>query len=92
MAHKRFSSEFKAKAALEAIKGEKTMVQLSSQYKVHAPQINTWKRQAPEARPAYRPAPPERCAYLPGGGRSGLMPHAQRRVMGYVRLLHWRAQ
>lgn len=48
MARKRFSSEFKAKIALEAIKGEKTVAQLSSQYKVHASQINNWKRQAQE--------------------------------------------
>lgn len=48
MARKRFSSEFKARVALEAIKGEKTVAQLSSQYEVHASQINTWKKQAQE--------------------------------------------
>lgn len=48
MARKRFSSEFKAKVALEAIKGEKTVAQLSSQYGVHASQINNWKKQAQE--------------------------------------------
>lgn len=46
MARKRFSSEFKAKVALEAIKGEKTVAQLSSQYGVHASQINAWKKLA----------------------------------------------
>lgn len=46
MARKRFSSEFKAKVALEAIKGEKTVAQLSSQYGAHATQINAWKKQA----------------------------------------------
>lgn len=48
MARKRFSSELKAKVALEAIRGEKTVAQLSSQYKVHASQINNWKKRAQE--------------------------------------------
>lgn len=48
VARKRFSSEFKARVALEAIKGEKTAAQLSSQYEVHASQINNWKKQAQE--------------------------------------------
>lgn len=48
MARKRFSKEFKARVALEAIKGDKTVAQLSSQYGVHASQINNWKKQAQE--------------------------------------------
>ncbi len=48
MARKRFSSEFKAKVAMEAIRGDKTVAQLSSQYGVHASQINTWKKTAQE--------------------------------------------
>lgn len=40
MARKRFRSEFKAKVTLEAIKGDKTVAQLSSLYGVHATQIN----------------------------------------------------
>ena len=32
MARKQFSSEFKAKVALEALKGKKTIAQLSSEY------------------------------------------------------------
>ncbi|MBK8537362.1 MAG: transposase [Candidatus Competibacteraceae bacterium] len=51
MARKQFSSEFKAKVALEALKGEKTLAQLSSEYGVHATQINTWKQQAREKLP-----------------------------------------
>jgi len=45
---KRFSSQFKAKVALEAIKGDRTVAQLASQYGVHATQINRWKKQAQE--------------------------------------------
>ena len=33
---------FKARVALESLKGEKTMVQLSSEYGVHANQIRQW--------------------------------------------------
>ena len=36
---------FKAKAVLAAIKGEKTMAELSQQFDVHANQITTWKAQ-----------------------------------------------
>ena len=38
-------SAFKAQVALDAIRGEKTISELSRQYKVHPTQINTWKRQ-----------------------------------------------
>jgi len=38
VARKQFSSEFKARVALEALKGEKTIAQLSSEYGVHAGQ------------------------------------------------------
>jgi len=51
VARKQFSNEFKAKVALEALKGEKTIAQLSSEYGVHASQINTWKQQAREKLP-----------------------------------------
>lgn len=36
----------RAKIALEAIKGELTIAQISSKYGAHATQINTWKKQA----------------------------------------------
>tara|TARA_B100000378_G_scaffold270532_1_gene259869 strand:+ start:136 stop:444 length:309 start_codon:yes stop_codon:yes gene_type:complete len=39
------SPAFKAKVALAAIKGEKTMVELSQQLDVHANQIKQWKDQ-----------------------------------------------
>jgi putative transposase len=38
-------SGFKAKVAVESIKGEKTMAQLSSQYGVHVNQIRQWRKQ-----------------------------------------------
>ena len=36
---------FKAKVALAAIKGEKTLVQLAQQFDVHPNQITNWKAQ-----------------------------------------------
>ena len=36
---------FKAKVALEALKEEKTLAQLSSEYQVHANQIRQWRKQ-----------------------------------------------
>ncbi|MBT7443192.1 MAG: transposase, partial [Methylococcales bacterium] len=42
---KRHSSEFKAKVALEAIKGLKTSSKIASDYQVHPGQISQWKKQ-----------------------------------------------
>ncbi len=36
---------FKAKVALAAVKGEKTLAELAHQYDVHPNQITTWKAQ-----------------------------------------------
>ncbi len=41
----RHSAEFKAKVALESIKGLKTVNELAGQYQVHPTQISQWKRQ-----------------------------------------------
>ena len=38
---KQYSSQFKAKVALEAVRGEKTISELASQYEVHPTMINT---------------------------------------------------
>lgn len=43
---KKYTSAEKAKIALEAIKGELTMAQITSKYGVHATQISAWKKQA----------------------------------------------
>ena len=46
---KQYSAQEKAKVAMEAIKGDLTMAQISSRYGVHASQINRWKKEAMEA-------------------------------------------
>ena len=45
MAKKTFSSEFKAKVAIEALKGHKTTNELATEFEVHPTQINSWKKQ-----------------------------------------------
>lgn len=45
---KQYGAQFKAKVALEAIRGEKTVSELASQYEVHPTMINNWNRQVLE--------------------------------------------
>jgi transposase-like protein len=40
---------FKAKVALAALKGEKTLAELAQMYDVHPNQITTWKAQVAES-------------------------------------------
>lgn len=42
---RKFSAQFKAKVALEALREEKTLSELSAKYQVHANQISKWKKQ-----------------------------------------------
>ena len=43
---KRYSAEFKARVALEALRGELTVLQLATKHGVHQTLIGNWKRQA----------------------------------------------
>ena len=43
---KQYSPQFKARVALEAIRGERTLSQLGSQFKVHPMQIAKWRKAA----------------------------------------------
>lgn len=45
MQRKRYSSEFKAKVALSAIKEQKTVNELAAEFEVHPVQISQWKKQ-----------------------------------------------
>jgi putative transposase len=51
MQRKRHSAEVKAKVALEAIKGQKTVNEIASEYGVHPTQITQWKKQVLEELP-----------------------------------------
>ena len=42
---RQYSSQFKAKVAIEAIQGMRTVAELSSQYTLHPTTINGWTRQ-----------------------------------------------
>ncbi|GGJ35388.1 hypothetical protein GCM10011320_48930 [Neoroseomonas lacus] len=44
----RYSAEFKAKVALEALRGELTAAQLSAKHGIHQTMVGEWKRQATE--------------------------------------------
>ena len=43
---KQYSAQFKARVATEAIRAEKTLSQLGSQFKVHPMQIAKWRKTA----------------------------------------------
>jgi len=45
---RRFTADFKAKVALEALRGDKTIQSIAARYKVHPNQVSAWKRQAME--------------------------------------------
>ncbi|MGC8761885.1 MAG: transposase, partial [Bryobacteraceae bacterium] len=48
---KQYSPKFKARVAMEAIRGERTLNQLASQFHVHPVQIGQWRKTALVSRP-----------------------------------------
>ncbi len=45
---RRYTADFKAKVALEAIRGELTLAELSAKHGIHQTMIAAWKKQAIE--------------------------------------------
>jgi len=45
MKKKKYSKEFKARVSLEAIKGEKSIAQISSEFDIHSNMVSKWKKQ-----------------------------------------------
>ena len=41
-----FSDQFKAKVALEALRGDRTIQEIAAKHRVHPNQVSTWKKQA----------------------------------------------
>lgn len=62
MTRRRFTSEFKARVALEALRGDKTIQEIAARHEVHPHQVSTWKRQAVDGLSA---------VFSNGGTRSG---------------------
>jgi len=51
MKRKRYSKELKSKVALSAIKGDRTVNEIASEYGIHVSQVNRWKKEAIEMLP-----------------------------------------
>ncbi len=43
---RRFTADFKARVALDALRGDKTTQEIAARHKVHPNQVSAWKRQA----------------------------------------------
>ena len=43
--HRKFSPELKAKIAVEALKGQRTVQEIASNYSVHPNQVTNWRKQ-----------------------------------------------
>jgi len=48
---KHYPADFKARIALEALKGQKTVNQIASEYGVHPTQVSAWKQQLKQELP-----------------------------------------
>jgi len=48
---KRYDAKLRAKVALEAVKGEKTLAELSSEFSVHPNQVRQWRKRLLETLP-----------------------------------------
>ena len=48
MQRKVFSAEYKAKVAMEALAGRKTVNEIAGAHEIHPNQVTTWKRDAQE--------------------------------------------
>ena len=45
---RRFTAEFKARVATEALRGDRTIQAIAAKHEVHPNQVSGWKRQAQE--------------------------------------------
>jgi len=45
---RKFSDQFKARVALEAFRGDRTIQEIAAKHRLHPTQVSAWKRQAVE--------------------------------------------
>jgi transposase len=45
---RKFSDQFKAKIALEALRGDRTIQEIAAKHRIHPNQVSLWKKQAVE--------------------------------------------
>ncbi len=64
---RRFTADFKARVALEALRGDKTVQEIAARHQVHPNQVSAWKKQALEGLGSIF----ESGAGRSGAGRSG---------------------
>ena len=43
---RRFTAEFKARVAMEALRGDRTIQEIAAKHQVHPSRVSGWKRQA----------------------------------------------
>ena len=73
---KRHSAEFKAKVALEALRSERTVVELGAKHGAHPTMITAWRKQAVRLTRVWdwcgwaTTAPTPRCAAMRSAGRA----------------------
>jgi transposase-like protein len=73
MSKKSFTSEFKSKVAIEALKGQKTVSELAVEFEVHPTQIKNWKKQLMEvSRVAFNTKQPQKAQELADAERDRL--------------------
>jgi transposase-like protein len=51
MPRKRYSAVFKSRVATEALKGQKSISEIASEYEVHPNQVSKWKRKLQDGMP-----------------------------------------
>ena len=73
---KNFTDEFKAKVALEAIRGVKTVNQIAQEFGVHPTQVGAWKKLLQEEHRAYLTRSVVRSQSTPPPARSGSIPRS----------------
>jgi len=78
MKRQQHETAFKAKVALEAVKGEKTVAQIASEFGVYANQVRKWKEQLLSMLPV-----------LFSDGRSGKRVGMSWRQSYFVRLVNY---